>query len=278
MADLFRKSSIEKLANPEQLDKAITVSSSMSWLALLGVTFVIIVTAVWSVIGTLPTTVTVSGIIVNPTDTGAVYAETSGIITEIVKQSGEKLSQNDVIAKMKNSSGEECTITAKQAGTLTDILITVNTQVYAGTEVARYTPKGNFDQVLVCYIPLAMINQLEEDMQVLVYPCAIDSQKYGHMEAEIKYIGEYAATTSNMRYVVGADNMIAEQFVTKGPVVAVTCVMKEDSSTESGYYWSSENAEDLTIANGTFVSAKIVTEECAPITKLIRNIKEKLED
>ena len=84
-------------------------------------------------------------------------------------------------------------------------------------------------------------------------------------------------TTSNMWYVVGADNLIAEQFVANGPVVPVVCRFKTDSSTQSGLYWTSENAEDLIVSNGTFVSAKIVVDECAPITKLINGLKEKLE-
>ncbi|MBP5632354.1 MAG: NHLP bacteriocin system secretion protein, partial [Clostridia bacterium] len=68
MADIFRKSSIEKLSNPEQLDRAITVSSPMSWLALLGVLVVIVAVVIWSIFGKLPTTVSVSGVITSAKD------------------------------------------------------------------------------------------------------------------------------------------------------------------------------------------------------------------
>jgi len=278
MADLYRKSSIEKLSNPEQLDKAITITSPMSWLALAGVLLLVIVTLVWAFNGTLPTTVTVNGIVASPADSGAVYADTAGMITEIVYETGTKVYAGDTVAKMKNSAGDEMVIVADDAGTVTDILVAEDSRVYAGAEICRYTPEVSNDQLVVCYVPVTVVQQLKEEMKVLLYPYGVDSQEYGHMEAEIKHIGEYAVSVNNMWYVLGADNMLAEQFLNNGPVVSVTCTIREDSKTKSGFYWSSENGKNLVVANGTCVSAKIVTEECAPITKLIRSVKEKLGD
>ena len=62
MADVFRKSALERLSSPEQLDKAITVSNPASWLALLGVTIIIAATVIWAVFGTLPATMMLRGI------------------------------------------------------------------------------------------------------------------------------------------------------------------------------------------------------------------------
>lgn len=278
MASLYRKSSIEKLSNPEQLDRAIVISSPMSWLALIGILIIIVATIIWSIIGILPSIVTVDGILVSPSDTGAVYAEVVGTVTEVVKTSGTEVKLGDVIAKVKNFSGEIVDVKVKQDGTVTDVLVEVNSRVYVGAEVVRYTPNIQQEQMVICYVPVTMVHQLGQGMKVLLYPYGIDSQEYGHMEAEIYAVGEYAVSASNMWYITGVDNMVADQFLANGPVVAVMCEIKEDSSTKSNYYWSSNNAKNLVLPNGTFVSAKIVTEESAPITKLIRNLKEKLED
>lgn len=278
MASLYRKSSLEKLSNPEQLDKAIVISSPMSWLALLGILLVIVVTIIWSIVGTLPSTVTVNGILVSPADSGAVYSEVAGTVTEVLKTSGSKVIVGDVVIKIKDSSGEIFDIKMVQSGTLTDILVEVDSKVYTGAEVARYTPNIRQEQLVICYVPVTMVNQLEQRMKVLLYPYGVDSQEYGHMEAEITLVGEYAVSASNMWYVTGADNMVADQFLANGPVVAVMCEIRKDSTTKSKYYWSSDNAKNIVLSNGTFVSAKIITEENAPITKLIRNLKEKFED
>ena len=155
MADLYRKSSLEKLSNPEQLDRAITISSPMSWSALLGVVLIIVATVIWSIFGTLPTTATVNGIIVNPENAGAIYCDHAGTITEVVKKSGDTVKAGDEIAKMKNSADKEFSIKATQNGTLTTIMVEVDSPVYTGSEVARYTPAINQDQIVVCYVDLA---------------------------------------------------------------------------------------------------------------------------
>jgi len=51
MAGLFRKAALERLSSPEQLDKAITVSSPLSWVALIGVTLIIAAAIFWFVQG-----------------------------------------------------------------------------------------------------------------------------------------------------------------------------------------------------------------------------------
>lgn len=276
MAQLYRKSSIEKLSNPEQLDRAITVTSPMSWIALIGVVVIIIATVVWSFVGTLPTTQTVNGILVSSESVCAFYSDQSGTVTKILKSAGDTVKKGEGIIVIKSADNIEHTIKATDNGKITDYLIDIDSKVYTGTEIARFTPNISQDQVVVCYVPLVTSNQLKKDMKVLLYPTSVDSQKYGHMEAWIDSIGEYAAGTSNMSYVLGTDNLVADQFLNDGPVVSVVCRIKTDSSTKSGFYWTSDNGKALSVSNGTLVSAKIVTEECAPITKLFNNIKENI--
>ncbi len=63
MAQLFRKSSIERLSSPEQLDRAIVVTSPMSWSVLAGIAIIIVCFSIWAFCGTMPTTLTAKGII-----------------------------------------------------------------------------------------------------------------------------------------------------------------------------------------------------------------------
>ena len=277
MADLYRKSSIEKLSNPEQLDKAITISSPMSWIALLGVVLIIISTVLWSIFGTLPTTVTVSGIVAAPTDVCAIYSNYSGTVTKVLKKVGDKVNINDEVAKVKTPSGKTKIIRSKETGTVSTVLVAEKETTYIGAELYRITPDIEQDQLVVCYIPSAYAGQIKKDMKILLYPSSVDTQKTGHMEARVESVGEYSVNTANMCYVLGANNLVAEQFVSQGPVITVVCRLKTDPSTKSGYWWSSRNGKNVTLSNGSFVSAKIVVDESAPITKLFNGLKEKLE-
>ncbi len=277
MADLYRKSSLEKLSNPEQLDRMIVISSPLSWLALVAVLAVIVVTVVWSIVGTLPTTETVSGMIVDTSSVNSIYSESSGTLEKYCIEVGDNVKSGDKIAEIKQTDGTIKTVNADQDGALSVLSLEIGAPVLAGTEIARTTPENLGPQVIVCYVPLAYAGKFEKGMEVLVYPVAIDSQKYGHMEAEIVSVDEYAVNTNSLAYVLGNGNMVAEQFASNGPIVSIVCKIRTDDSTKSKYYWSSDSARNLTVSNGTVISAKIVVDECAPITKLIGKFKDDTE-
>lgn len=265
MADLYRKSSLERLSDPEQLDRMITVSSPMSWAALVGIALAIAAVIVWAFMGTLPETVDGSGVIVSSENVCTEFSNCSGTVERLYITAGADFSEGDKIAGIKTASGEIKTVLASSSGKAFLPLKKAGDQVFSGTEIARYTP-DNAAQTAVCYIPSAKAQRLRKGMRVLIYP--ISAEEFGHLEATVRFVGEYPAETENMKFVFGSGNSASEQFTQNGPVTAVVCELKNDSSTKSGYCWSNEKGKEQTLTNGTFVSAKIVTDEQAPITKL----------
>ena len=112
-------------------------------------------------------------------------------------------------------------------------------------------------------------------MTVIVKPTTVNEQEYGHMEAEVVAVDDYVATATGMRGILG-DDALVQAFTQNGPVVGVTCRLRTDETTASGYWWSSRKGADLIVPEGTMVTVDIVTEEKTPITMLIPYIKEKL--
>ena len=275
MAQLYRKSALEKISSPDQLDKALTVTSTMSWLALLAVTLIIAVTVVWSIVGTIPVTVTTTGIVASPVSTNAVYTPESGSITSVLVYPGMELYLGDPVATYKTGSGEIHTIQSDQVGTVTEVLARTGDAVTQGSEVVRVSPMVDASQVIVCYVKLSDAKKLERDMQVSVSLSSAESQTYGHMLARVINIDSYVSSNRGMSYVLGTDNNLAAVFQEGGgAVVAVTCQLYPDESTASGYYWSNDKGARLDVTNGSLVSAKIVVEEVRPITKLFSKLKE----
>lgn len=271
MADLYRKSSIEKLKNPEQLDKAITVSSPASWPVLCGLALIIVAVILWSVFGSLPETKEASGVIVDKSNVCAVYSAKTGKVIEIRKKPGDMVNPRDVIAVAQSADGNIFDIRTNESGAITDLLIKKGARVFSGNEVARLTPDIKSDNVIVCYVPISIGEQLKKDMDVTVYPLSVDSQKYGHMEAKVEQVGEYAVTAANMRYVIGNDNMFDKKFLSRGPVVSVVCKITPDSQSKNGYFWTNKAGNNISLPNGTLISAKIITSNEAPIKKLFKS-------
>ena len=98
MADLFRKSALEKLSSPEQLDRAIIIAPSSLWVALAGGAMIVAGALLWGVFGRLPVNVEANGIYTRGDHTGGVYSEVSGMITNVEVEVGDQVKRGQVVA------------------------------------------------------------------------------------------------------------------------------------------------------------------------------------
>ncbi len=98
MPDLFRKTSLEKLSSPEQLDRAIVITSPAFWIALGGGFVIVLGALLWAVFGRIPVSVESQGIYLNGEGIRSVYGEVDGIVTEIRVKEGDQVKKGDVVA------------------------------------------------------------------------------------------------------------------------------------------------------------------------------------
>lgn len=278
MAQLYRKSALEKISSPEQLDKALTVTSPLSWLALAAVTLIIVVTLIWSIVGRIPVTVTADGVITNPTGVCAVYAREKGVVKWINVAEGSQLHIDNptAILTYTDANGEEQTLFSDQVGTVSSVNVKVGDALENGTLVARVTPsvthnqKAGYDQVVVCYLKLADRSKIRRwadgGLYVNVYLTGEESQRNGYMVARVTNIdATIDPSNPHAKAVLGAENN----------TVAVICEIILDDSTASGYYWSnSSGGSRVQETDDTPVSAKFVVEEIPPIKKLSEKLAE----
>lgn len=279
MKQVYRKSALERIASPEQLDKALKVTSPMSWLALLAIAIIIVAAGIWSVKGTLPVTITSNAIIASPNSTNVVYSDIGGKVLKIHTNVGARVYMGDLLATVQTQSGD-VDIYSDQIGTVSEILVEVGKEIGQSGEVLRISPAlvNPNAQVVVCYASYAQVKNIKRGMEVYVNLTNADSQKYGHMQARVINIDARATGMNSMNKVLGSDNSLSATFTQNGAVCAVTCELYMDPETMSGYYWSNEKGKKLTVSNGSLCTAKIIVEEVPPISKLITKINEILGD
>lgn len=274
MADLYRKSSLERISSPEQLDKALKVSSPLSWIALIAVSLIVIVTVVWSIVGSIPETITTKGVVSSQVGSNAVYIEEAGTVVSVRVKAGDDIHLGDPVLTYKTIGNDIKTVYSDQVGTISGLIVKNGDELSPGSELVRVTPKVQSEQIIVCYVPLAQAKKLERGMQVNITLDSIDSQSYGHMVARIINIDAYAASTAGMANVLGSGNNLDSMFLQNGAVVAVACELYPDNTTTSGYYWSNSKGSTVSVSNGSLVTVKMITNEVAPITKLFSKIGE----
>jgi hypothetical protein len=274
MAELYRKSIIEKMSSVERTDKTMEITSPISWLALVGITIIIVVTVIWAFLGTIPVTVSGKGIVASPTSTNAVFIDESGTIVSIVARKGMSLNIGDTVLTYKTSDEQVHSLVSSQTGLVSDVLVQTGDSVKQGSEMIRISPNVSSNQVVVSYVSLAKSKKIERGMTVQVYLDSADSQTYGHMWGRVVNIDTHAASTAGMYYVLGSDNYLSSNIQDSGAVAAVTCELYPDDNSVSGYDWTNEKGDTLSVTNGSPVNVKIIVDEVKPIEKMFSKLKE----
>ena len=108
MALLFRQAALKRLSTPEQLDRALRVTTPKGWVALLALLAMAAAIGVWSVKGEVSTFVKADGILLSRGGT-VVDAVSSGIgtLTGVVPAVGEVVREGAVVAEVTNQETTE---------------------------------------------------------------------------------------------------------------------------------------------------------------------------
>lgn len=279
MAQIFNKSAIEKMSSPEQLDKALKVTSPLSWLVLLALSVVVAVTVVWSFLGKLPVTVTATGVISDLSGVVSIYAPESGKVVSIA-ENGATVGDGSSILTYEDKTGAPKTIVLSTAstGTVQSQIVKTGDDFEQQAELIHITPNINGNKIVVGYVSASDINKIKSGMTARVYLTSKDKQKYGYMTATVIHVNANETTEKGFTSAGVLTNMATEIKNNKA-VVAVVCELEESETSRNGYSWSNKYGNELTPGEAfegvVRAEIKVITEEIAPIEKFINNLKEK---
>lgn len=99
---IFRKTSLERLSSPEQLDTIMRVTGAKRWLALAGMFLILGVAIIWGYAGTIDTKVSGSGVIVRAGTVLNVVTSGSGLVTSISVNLGDRVKADQLVAKVSD--------------------------------------------------------------------------------------------------------------------------------------------------------------------------------
>ena len=106
--ELFRKSALETLSSPEQLDQVMKITRPRSWIALSAMALILTVALLWSVFGSLPTNVAGNGIVIRKGGTFNIVATGNGTISGLQDfKVGDKIRKGQILGHLSQSALEQ---------------------------------------------------------------------------------------------------------------------------------------------------------------------------
>lgn len=97
-ASMFRKSALDRLASPEQLDQVIEVTSYRAWLAVVGLLGISVSVLVWAYHGAVATTAAGTGLLVRQGRVLSVPARSVGVVLSIEVRTGDHVTRGQHVA------------------------------------------------------------------------------------------------------------------------------------------------------------------------------------
>jgi multidrug efflux pump subunit AcrA (membrane-fusion protein) len=276
--DIFRKVALERLSSPEELDQLMQVTTAKGWLALVSLGVLLAVALVWGFFGRIPTTLDGQGILLKTEGVYNVPAVTAGQVTGIYVNVGDVVSEGQTVARISQAGGgvTGARVVSPQTGRVTEIRTTVGSFINTGAPVISLEALNQQSKNLeaIIYLPAADGKKTQVNMPIEVTPSTVKRQDYGFIPGRIISVSQFPVTKQGMVRTLGSEEM-ADQFInsTRSALIEIRAQLAEDSTSVSGYRWSSKGP-NITIENGTPFSAKVVTEQRSPISLVIPLLRE----
>lgn len=228
---LFRKSSLEKLYSPEQLDKLLVVIKPKGWIALWTLLLLLVALFIWAAVAEIPVQVTLRGIIRTPKQFFTIRSLEEGSVVEIKVKKGDVIEVGQPLFVLYNSTtNSRFTVTSPIHGTI--FRLEVNLQDYA----TKGTPLLYADQALengeqleaLAYIPMTLKDQIKVGMRSDVL---ISQQQ---LNGKVVYVSPYSLSKAEILQGVPSDKWLQYLNPSNDPVLEVIVSLDQPSSLAPG--------------------------------------------
>lgn len=157
------------------------------------------------------------------------------------------------------------------AGRVVELKKRTGDKVTPGEAVAVVEPPSALLEPLV-YVNAALGKKIKPGMEAQISPSTVKIEEYGFLRATIKTVGDYPVTPQAVSSAL-ANDALARQLLGESAKIEVWAQLVADTSTPSGYGWSSSAGPPFKIDSGTQIAVSVVVERRAPISYIIPMIR-----
>ncbi len=127
----------------------------------------------------------------------------------------------------------------------------------------------------VAYFPVGDGKKIKSGMKIYITPDTVRRERFGGIVGTVTKVSPFPITKQGAASLVGNAEVVEEMVSKVGSVIAVQAELQLDSSTPTGYKWSSSKGpKNLKISSGTTTIARVTIEKQAPITLILPILRE----
>lgn len=254
-------------APPDRSDQLIQVTRPWTWVALAGLSLVIITLSVWSVVGTVTDTMEVPGVLMRRGGIKSLKApvgvdEKKGIVRRFTVVSGQRVRKDEVLAEVEVGGA------GRKVACPVDDAVILRRVAAEGMEVGRddalllYEDRNEPFQVLL-YPPTASGYRIEPGMDVHVTPANAKQIESGYLVGRVVSAGRYPVSPTDLATRLQSEEL-ARHFHSEGPRLQVLVELAADDTSASGAKWSAATGRSVKLYSGLPCQARVIAREYPP--------------
>lgn len=128
-------------------------------------------------------------------------------------------------------------------------------------------------QAMIYMPPQSAAERIRPGMVVQISPATAPKERYGYLVGRVNSVSKYPSTEQGMLTVFNNPGLVRD-LTRQGAPIAVSVALVPDTSTRSGYRWSSSAASQLELGSGTLADASFTIEVKNPISLVIPMLKQ----
>ena len=268
MADtIYRRRALERISTPEQLDRAVRVTSPQRWIALSSLLLVVLAALLWAFIATVPTKLTGPAYLLPLGGLREVEAPISGTLEELDVAQGDHVVSGQIVAKVRSPEGSSVIVTAPTTGVVNETDAVIRSYVGAGERLALVEPVG-WPLVLYSYVPTDSAADLAPGTPVRIAFGAGIGDSFGFARGVVDTVSQFPATTERLDFTL-QDAALVQQVRALGPANEVLIRLERSARTPSGLVWGRGSGSPAPLPAGIPASVAYITGSHHPIDNVL---------
>jgi HlyD family secretion protein len=169
------------------------------------------------------------------------------------------------IERLEDQHIRSSEVTSPYTGRILEVMAEPGSIVAQGSAIMRLDLVGDHieDLEAVLYVPSTDGKRVRAGMAVQISPTTVKREEYGYMEGTVSRVSDFPATPEAMARVLKNEQLV-HVLSGGGAPYETYASLRLDSSTRSGFRWSSSLGPDTGIQSGTICSATITVDAQRP--------------
>ncbi len=181
-----------------------------------------------------------------------------------------------LIARLEKQVADRSQILSPQAGCVLEITAQVGQFVNPGTRLGSIEVQEKASKIVsINYFTVKDGKRIKPGMPIHITPDTVKRERFGGLVGQVIKVSPFPVTKEGASTLVGNPEVIENLIGQKGATLEAIAQLEPDSSTFSGYKWSSSQGPQLKMSAGTTTQVWVKVEERAPITFILPILREK---